>query len=364
MITRRCLTVFLVLVFALCGCSDDDGVNPQTDPSATVHTPKFVRAWGEQGTTPPALGYPTDLTCDPYGNVYVVDSQCGYMSRMQKFNADSTYVTSWNRQDPELWCLADASATTDRIWALGRDGVTEYDLGGGFKKLWPLWWEVGYKVPTPVGIASIRVVSSRGTGSVSLVPTEFEAGGSGHKLYSVYNITSPTHITDTQAVRKPGFPYWENFTDLTVPGELGDIAIGKSVEFQGEDGWLVYIISDNKVLVYQVAPFIDNTWLHFRGFVGAKLNEWGGIGSKVEFDDPEHVACDAEGNVYVTDRGPGPFHIRIQKFTSGGDLLTSWAPHGCCEGEYSDTDIGGVAVDSQGYVFISDTRHGHIQVFK
>ena len=59
------------------------------------------------------------------------------------------------------------------------------------------------------------------------------------------------------------------------------------------------------------------------GTTGAIMTEWGSAGSGPgQFNNPERVALDALGNVYVVDAG----NNRIQKFGSGatGIHRTSW----------------------------------------
>jgi DNA-binding beta-propeller fold protein YncE len=51
----------------------------------------------------------------------------------------------------------------------------------------------------------------------------------------------------------------------------------------------------------------------------------------------------------------------IQKFTSDGVFITTWGSYGSEEGEFRG--IGGIAIDSSGYVYMTDSGNNRIQVF-
>ncbi len=94
---------------------------------------------------------------------------------------------------------------------------------------------------------------------------------------------------------------------------------------------------------------------------GTLLRSWGQCGDdEGQFDTPHGLALDSEGRVYVADRG----NARVQLFSADGSFLSEWR----------GPDVGrpyGVAVDGPGNVFLVDggdqidghgrgfvTRHG------
>jgi NHL repeat-containing protein len=85
--------------------------------------------------------------------------------------------------------------------------------------------------------------------------------------------------------------------------------------------------------------------------VGAQsfILEWGSQGSgDGQFHDPQGVATDAAGNVYVVDSG----NNRIQKFTNAGTYVTQWPIQGG-----TGTVFPWVAVDPAGNVYVSVGTH-------
>jgi DNA-binding beta-propeller fold protein YncE/transcriptional regulator with XRE-family HTH domain len=89
---------------------------------------------------------------------------------------------------------------------------------------------------------------------------------------------------------------------------------------------------------------------------GTLLNAWGtkGIG-------PGHLRYPtalvvADNKVYVADTG----NDRVQKFTTSGKVLGTWGSTGGLRGQFRRPD--GIAVDAQGYIYVSDWENNRIQL--
>jgi streptogramin lyase len=85
------------------------------------------------------------------------------------------------------------------------------------------------------------------------------------------------------------------------------------------------------------------------------VGDWGsGDG---EFDTPRGIAVDSDGNIYVADTN----NDRIQKFDSDGNFITKWGSYGSGDSEFNEP--WGVAVDSDGNVYVADKSNHRIQKF-
>ncbi len=119
-----------------------------------------------------------------------------------------------------------------------------------------------------------------------------------------------------------------------------------------------------------VADSRNNRILHIAGD-GSLLQEWGTFADNTSgnapigtFYEPWGVAVGPDGSVYVTDT----WNHRVQKFTEDGEPVTTWGQYGQPIPEAPETKSSfwgprGIAVDSEGRVFIADTGNKRIAVF-
>jgi sugar lactone lactonase YvrE len=78
-------------------------------------------------------------------------------------------------------------------------------------------------------------------------------------------------------------------------------------------------------------------------------------------DEPSGVVVAPNGDIYVADGHGGNSNDRIVKFDKTGKFLMAWGKHGKAPGEF-DTPHG-IALDSQGRVFVADRANARVQVF-
>jgi len=79
----------------------------------------------------------------------------------------------------------------------------------------------------------------------------------------------------------------------------------------------------------------------------------------------EHIAVDKYDNIYVTDPQSDPGcsqQPRVLKFDSQGHFVTKWGSYGKGEGQFRDPEH--LAVDSDGNLYVSDRKNESIQVFQ
>jgi sugar lactone lactonase YvrE len=79
------------------------------------------------------------------------------------------------------------------------------------------------------------------------------------------------------------------------------------------------------------------------------------------FNRPTDVLVAPNGDVFVSDGHGGPSNARIVKFTGEGKFIKAWGKKGSGPGEF-DTPHG-LAMDSQGRLFVADLRNFRVQIF-
>ncbi len=91
---------------------------------------------------------------------------------------------------------------------------------------------------------------------------------------------------------------------------------------------------------------------------GTSLNTFGTFGSqRGRFNSPKGVAIDSQGNIYVADQR----NNRIQKFDPAGRQLLAWGSSGSDNGQFNQPS--GVFVGRGDHVYVTDTWNHRIQKF-
>lgn len=124
-------------------------------------------------------------------------------------------------------------------------------------------------------------------------------------------------------------------------------------QFEGPSG-----IAVDGGYVY-VTDWGNNRFLKFTS-IGKYVDTWGNYGhgwGEFGFDKPWGIAADRMGNLFIADCG----NSVIQQWRSDGVFVDKWGRHGKGGGGFSWP--AGVAVDSAGNIFTADGGNGQVQVF-
>ena len=99
---------------------------------------------------------------------------------------------------------------------------------------------------------------------------------------------------------------------------------------------------------------------------GTVLQEWGafadiskGAAPGGTFFEPWGIAVGSDGSVYVADT----WNHRIQKFTSNGDFVTMWGYFGQADTPFAIWGPRDIAIDKNGNLFITDTGNKRIVIY-
>jgi uncharacterized protein (TIGR03437 family) len=124
----------------------------------------------------------------------------------------------------------------------------------------------------------------------------------------------------------------------------------------------LYIADTNDNAVRKVTPDGVITTIAGNGLTGFAGD--GGLATRAQLNRPRAVAVDAAGNVYVADTG----NHRVRRVDTAGNIATiagngatDFLPDDSAGINSSLSDPRGVAVDSAGNVYISDTGHNRVR---
>jgi len=152
-----------------------------------------------------------------------------------------------------------------------------------------------------------------------------------------------------------------------VPGSTDGIGSAARFNFPSgvaEFGGTVYVADTGNHTIRKITS--DGVVTTLAGTAGSTAGSSGtddGVGSAARFSSPEGVAVDSQGNIYVADKG----HHTIRKITSGG-TVTTLAGFSGVQGSSDGSGFAvrfrfpsGVAVDQAGNVFVADTSNNLIR---
>jgi PKD repeat protein len=325
---------------------------------------QYVNQWGSFGDG--RFLYPRGTAVDPAGNVYVVDAG---NNRIQIFDQNGTFLTSWKGgggvwDDGLLVGGADIAIDADGFVYLSQFGsIKKYDRDGTFISEWGSYGSGEGQFRDARGITpdnsgniyvadySVNRVQKFTSNGTFITQYQFSQGsGDGEFGLGPVGISidddGAMYLTDTINSRVQKFD--QNGTFVTKWGSSGT-GIG---QFRNPSG----IEVDGAGNVYVVDS--GNNRIQKFDSKGAFIRSWGGRGDgDGQFEVPQDIAIDSSGNNYVTDY----YNNRIQKFNSNAAFITTWGSEPPGDGALYHPE--GMTVNDNNILYVADTNNHRIQIF-
>jgi DNA-binding beta-propeller fold protein YncE len=323
-----CLTATLIGVTIL--AANSNIVHSSTSfQNATEY--KFYKKWGGEGTEDGKFQRPHDLDFNPNETIlYAVDRDG---NRIQAFDKNGTFLFNFGELgtgDGQFHVPYGIDIDSEgNVWAADRANhrVQKFDSEGNFIL------KFGNKNDKP-----------------SSDPGKFD----NPRHVRVDSESGYVYVADSKNNRIQQFDL--NGTFVREIGKLGDKAgefdLPTTIEIDSKGNFIVNERGNERIQKF------DKNW--------KPILMWGSKGSgDSQFCHMEHIAVDKYDNIYVTDPQSDPGcsqQPRVLKFDSQGHFITKWGSYGEKDGQFRDPEH--LAVDSDGKVYVSDRKNEIIQVFE
>ncbi len=279
------------------------------------------------------MNAPRDIAFAPDGTFYVADSR---NNRILHFNTDGTVLHAWGEYGASDYGtnIMAAAGTFNEPWgvAVGPDGavyvadtwnnrIQKFTAEGEFLNMWGQFGtaESGYAFWGPRGVAVDQ------HGRIFVTDT-------GNKRVVVFN------------------------GDGEVLGEFGGAGLGiaqfdEPVGIAVDDQDRVYIADTWNSRIQILIPAADS--LSYPTNITWDIDAWFGD----SLDNKPFLAVNADYQTFVAD----PIMGRILQFDIQGNFLQAWGGYGTGPAEIGI--VGGVAVDNQGQIWVTDALNNRIMRF-
>jgi tripartite motif-containing protein 71 len=287
---------------------------------------ELIREWGNEGDGDGQFNRPHDLDFSPSEDkLYIVDRD---NNRIQVFDKNGTLLFKWGEEgEGDSQFTLPYGLDVDKegnVWVAdrGNNRIQKFDAEGNF----------------------LFAFGSEGSGEGQF--KELRHVGVDDDLKYVYAVDSDNH-------RIQKFDITGNFiesfgTEGTGPGEF-NVPVTLVMDSSGD----LFVNERGNERVQK----LDSE--------GNPILMWGGKGpNQSQFCHSEHLAVDKFDNVYVADPQSDPgcsFQASVKKFDNQGNFMTLWRVIPAGERE---ADPEHLAVDSEGNVYLSERGNHRIQVYR
>jgi DNA-binding beta-propeller fold protein YncE len=292
---------------------------------------KFYKKWGGEGTEDGKFQRPHDLDFNSNETIlYAVDRDG---NRIQAFDKNGTFLFNFGKLgtgDGQFHVPYGIDIDSEgNVWAADRANhrVQKFDSKGNFILKF---------------------------GNINDKPSSDPGKFDNPRHVRVDNESGYVYVADSKNNRIQQFDL--NGTFVREIGKLGkktgEFDLPTTIEIDSKGNFIVNERGNERIQKF------DRNW--------KPILMWGSKGSgDSQFCHMEHIAVDKYDNIYVTDPQSDPGcsqQPRVLKFDSQGHFITKWGSYGEKDGQFRDPEH--LAVDSDGKVYVSDRKNEIIQVFE
>jgi len=323
-------TIFLMFLNIVNSSFGPELVQKTTGQSDVQKDYSFIRKWGSYGTGDGQFQRVHDLAFDPLEKRLYVSDRDG--NRIQVFDKNGTFLFKWGSKgtgDGQFTVPYSVDVDSQgNVWVTDRGNhrIQKFDRDGNFL----------FKFGNPDGHSSSA-------------PGKFD----NPRQAAVDKDVKFIYVADSKNNRVQKF-----YTNGTFVDSWGSKGTG-----DGQFNLPISLIIDSKGSI--IVNDRGNNHIQKFDKDGNFLLRFGSTGTgDGQFSEVEHIATDKFDNIYVNDPQSGPNgsgNPRVQKFDNNGNFITKWGSYGTGDGQFKDPEH--LAVDSEGNVYVSDKANNNIQVF-
>ncbi len=337
---------------------------------------KFLFKWGSQGSDDGEFMGPVTMAINSTGHVYVADT---YNHRIQVFDKTGNFLFKWGTigsgdGEFQLPTGMAINATNDLVFVADNYNrrIQVFSQVGVYQYQWNIPGEANIDcfttltvLPSPLsifvldaGYGSVTQYTLAGTPIITWSPTIYSPGHINNPTSIAINASGYLYLTSMRTNRVQVFSPTGQYLFQWNQSIVGHgIVIG---EFDYPQGIAinatghVYVVDswNHRIQVFDHAGHYKFMWNKSTGGYGT------GDG---EFTFPTGIAINTTGHVFVTDTG----NHRVQVFDQVGHFLfkinKTDGGSGSGEGEFNNTQ--GITTNTSGHIFVVDQNNNRVQVF-
>jgi len=339
---------------------------------------EFLAKWGTKGTGDGQFDGLFFIAADRSGHVWVGDCLRNGTHRMQKFNADGTFLMAWTRKivTPRIGYPGVAVDAAGNSYYAFQNRIEKYDAEGNLVSGY------GQKKFTEDDLGQVWAICVDPTGCLYMT---------GPAAPQTFSPNSAGSIRKFDADGKMVAKWTGENTEGKVRYPNGAITVdhaGNIYASSWASPWIRRFSSGGTPMAeFLIAPSREGRFTELGGVTvdrsdrvyaveSSDVDWWYGVPSIKQFDPngqiaktwdvariegrikyPVRITVDGAGSMYVTDQNTNCVH----KLDAQGKYIKSWGEKGTGNGQFDTPE--GIAADASGHVYVCDRQNSRIQKF-